>query len=174
MIASLLLLATLFPIQARMLLATLATLLAHIQLAIDQYPQVLFCRAAFQTLFPKPVALPEVVVTQVQDPALCLIEPCRCKATLGCLSKVTSNRRGFYRVGESKYHITIFKSSKKEHLALWGATGQSISTQTLGSDLDDRAECTLRNITDNTKLGQVADRPKDHAAIQRDLNRLES
>ncbi|KAK4814181.1 hypothetical protein QYF61_011904 [Mycteria americana] len=57
------------------LLGHLGTLLAHIQLAIDQHPQVLFRWAAFQPLFPKPVALHGVVVTQVQDPALGLVEP---------------------------------------------------------------------------------------------------
>ncbi|KAK4831669.1 hypothetical protein QYF61_018636 [Mycteria americana] len=77
-ITSLVLLATLFLIQARMLLpflATLGTLLAHIQLAINQHPQVLFCQAAFQPLFPGTVALQGVVVTQVQDLALGLVEP---------------------------------------------------------------------------------------------------
>ncbi|GAB0208342.1 mitochondrial enolase superfamily member 1 [Grus japonensis] len=57
------------------LLGHLGTLLAHIQPAIDQYPQVLFHQAAFQALFPKPVALHGVVVTQVQDLALSLVEP---------------------------------------------------------------------------------------------------
>ncbi|KAK4811651.1 hypothetical protein QYF61_022744 [Mycteria americana] len=36
------------------LLGHLGTLLAHIQLVVDQHPQVLFCRAAFQPLFPMP------------------------------------------------------------------------------------------------------------------------
>ncbi|KAK4828478.1 hypothetical protein QYF61_026703 [Mycteria americana] len=57
------------------LLGHLGTLLAHIQPAIDQHPQVLFHEAAFQPLFPKPVALHAVVVTQVQDLALGLVEP---------------------------------------------------------------------------------------------------
>ncbi|KAK4816301.1 hypothetical protein QYF61_014599 [Mycteria americana] len=57
------------------LLGHLGTLPAHIQLAVDQHPQVLFYQAAFQPLFPKPVALHGVVVTQVQDPALGLAEP---------------------------------------------------------------------------------------------------
>ncbi|KAK4822567.1 LOW QUALITY PROTEIN: hypothetical protein QYF61_016136 [Mycteria americana] len=56
-------------------LGHLGTLLAHIQLAIDQHPQVLFCLAAFQPLFPKPVALHGVAVAQVQDLALGLVEP---------------------------------------------------------------------------------------------------
>ncbi|KAK4826384.1 hypothetical protein QYF61_008055 [Mycteria americana] len=56
-------------------LGHLGTLLAHIQSAIDQYSQVLFRWAAFQPLFPKPVALHGVVVTQGQDPALGLVEP---------------------------------------------------------------------------------------------------
>ncbi|KAK4816524.1 hypothetical protein QYF61_017624 [Mycteria americana] len=57
------------------LLGHLGTLLPHVQLAVDQHPQVLFHRAAFQPLFPKPVALHGVVVTHVQDPALGLGEP---------------------------------------------------------------------------------------------------
>ncbi|KAK4810949.1 hypothetical protein QYF61_013357 [Mycteria americana] len=56
-------------------LGHLGTLLAHIQVAVNQHPQVLFCRAAFQPLFPKPVALHGVVVAQVQDPALSLVKP---------------------------------------------------------------------------------------------------
>ncbi|KAK4824318.1 LOW QUALITY PROTEIN: hypothetical protein QYF61_013593 [Mycteria americana] len=56
-------------------LGRLGTLLAHIQAAVNQHSQVLFCLAAFQPLFPKSVALHVVVVTQVQDPALGLVEP---------------------------------------------------------------------------------------------------
>ncbi|KAK4813083.1 hypothetical protein QYF61_007585 [Mycteria americana] len=56
-------------------LGRLGTLLAHIQAAVNQHPQVLFCQAAFQPLFPKPVALHGVVVAQVQDLALGLVEP---------------------------------------------------------------------------------------------------
>ncbi|KAK4819032.1 hypothetical protein QYF61_024397 [Mycteria americana] len=56
-------------------LGHLGTLLAHIQLAVNQHPQVLFCLAAFQPLFPKPVALHGVAVAQVQDLALGLVKP---------------------------------------------------------------------------------------------------
>ncbi|KAK4815348.1 hypothetical protein QYF61_000180 [Mycteria americana] len=56
-------------------LGHLGTLLAHIQAAVNQHPQVLLCWAAFQPLFPKPVALHGVVVTQVQDLALGLVKP---------------------------------------------------------------------------------------------------
>ncbi|KAK4811539.1 hypothetical protein QYF61_011688 [Mycteria americana] len=56
-------------------LGHLGTLLAHIQPAVNQHPQVLFHQAAFQPLFPKPVALQGVAVAQVQDPALSLVEP---------------------------------------------------------------------------------------------------
>jgi len=54
------------------LLGHLGTLLAQVQLAVDQHPQVLFCWAAFQPLRPKPVALYGVVVTQAQDQHLVL------------------------------------------------------------------------------------------------------
>ncbi|KAK4829274.1 hypothetical protein QYF61_002666 [Mycteria americana] len=57
------------------LLGYLGTLLAHIQAAVNQHCQVLFCRAAFQPLFPKPVALYGVAVTQVQGPAPSLVKP---------------------------------------------------------------------------------------------------
>ncbi|KAK4827238.1 hypothetical protein QYF61_015685 [Mycteria americana] len=53
-------------------LGHLGTLLACIQPAVDQHPQVLFCQAAFQPLFPKPVALHGAVVAQVQDLTLSL------------------------------------------------------------------------------------------------------
>ncbi|KAK4832282.1 hypothetical protein QYF61_021681 [Mycteria americana] len=56
-------------------LGCLGTLLAHIQVAVNQHPQVLLCQAAFQPLFPKPVALRRVAVAQVQDVALGLVEP---------------------------------------------------------------------------------------------------
>ncbi|KAK4817206.1 hypothetical protein QYF61_003599 [Mycteria americana] len=56
-------------------LGHLGTLLAHIQAAVDQHPQVLLCWAAFQPLFPKPVALHGVAVAHVQDLALGLVEP---------------------------------------------------------------------------------------------------
>ncbi|KAK4822062.1 hypothetical protein QYF61_008871 [Mycteria americana] len=56
-------------------LGRLGTLLAHIQAAVNQHPQVLLCQAAFQPLFPKPVALHGVAVAQVQDLALGLVEP---------------------------------------------------------------------------------------------------
>ncbi|KAK4832875.1 hypothetical protein QYF61_025971 [Mycteria americana] len=56
------------------LLGHLGTLLAHVQLAVKQYPQVLLCQAALQPLFPKPVALHGVVVIQAQDLALSLVE----------------------------------------------------------------------------------------------------
>ncbi|KAK4818295.1 hypothetical protein QYF61_010437 [Mycteria americana] len=56
-------------------LGHLGTLLAHIQAAVNQHAQVLFCLAAFQPLFPKPVALHGVAVTQVQDLALGLVKP---------------------------------------------------------------------------------------------------
>ncbi|KAK4829966.1 hypothetical protein QYF61_008097 [Mycteria americana] len=57
------------------LLGHLGTLLAHIQPAVNQHPQVLLCLAVFQPLFPKPVALHGVAVAQVQDLALGLVEP---------------------------------------------------------------------------------------------------
>jgi len=76
MIISLLLLATLPDTSqdAVGLLGHLGTLLAHVQLAVDQHPKILFHRAAFQSLFPKPVALHGVVVTEVQDQAFGLVE----------------------------------------------------------------------------------------------------
>ncbi|KAK4831982.1 hypothetical protein QYF61_020365 [Mycteria americana] len=56
------------------LLGHLGTLLAHIQAAVNQHPQVLFHQAAFQPLFPKPAALHGVAVAQVQDLALGLVK----------------------------------------------------------------------------------------------------
>ncbi|KAK4830762.1 hypothetical protein QYF61_013251 [Mycteria americana] len=56
-------------------LGHLGTLLAHIQAAVNQHAQVLFCLAAFQPLFPKPGSLHGVAVAQVQDLALGLVEP---------------------------------------------------------------------------------------------------
>jgi len=57
------------------LLGHLGTLLAHGQPAVSQHPKIFFHWAALQPLFPKPVALCGVVVTQVEDLALGLVEP---------------------------------------------------------------------------------------------------
>jgi len=57
------------------LLGHLGTPLAHVQPAVSQHPKVLFRRAAFQPLLPKPAALHGVVVTPVEEPALGLVEP---------------------------------------------------------------------------------------------------
>ncbi|KAK4810832.1 hypothetical protein QYF61_008804 [Mycteria americana] len=56
-------------------LGHLGTLLAHIQAAVNKQAQFLLCWAAFQPLFPKPVALHGVAVAQVQDLALGLVKP---------------------------------------------------------------------------------------------------
>jgi len=56
------------------LLGHLGTLLAHVQPAADQHPEILFRQETFQPLLPEPVALHGVVVTKVQDPALGLVE----------------------------------------------------------------------------------------------------
>ncbi|KAK4819282.1 hypothetical protein QYF61_000622 [Mycteria americana] len=60
-------------------LGHLGTLLAHIQVAVNQHAQVLFHWAAFQPLFPKPVALHGVAVAQAKQsqlpqPLLILVE----------------------------------------------------------------------------------------------------
>ena len=56
-------------------LGHLDTLLAHVQLSVDQYPQVCFLYTVFQTLYPKSVVLPGVVVAKVQDSALAGPQP---------------------------------------------------------------------------------------------------
>ncbi|GAB0183112.1 cAMP-dependent protein kinase inhibitor alpha [Grus japonensis] len=50
------------------------TLLAHVELLINQYPQVLLLRAAFNSFFTQPVVLLGIEPTHVQDLALGLVE----------------------------------------------------------------------------------------------------
>ena len=50
------------------------TLLAHVQLLVCQDPQVLLHRAALKEIFPL-TKIPGIALTQVQQPALGLIEP---------------------------------------------------------------------------------------------------
>ena len=77
MITSLLLLGTLFLNAGQDgigPLGHLGTLLARVQLSVNQYPNVLFLCAVFQPLYSKPVAWPGVVVTKVKDVTLVSIE----------------------------------------------------------------------------------------------------
>ncbi|KAK4831083.1 hypothetical protein QYF61_015281 [Mycteria americana] len=57
------------------LLGCECTLLARVQLFIHQYPYVLLPRAALNPFNPQPVLISGVALTQVQDPALGLVEP---------------------------------------------------------------------------------------------------
>ncbi|KAK4826957.1 hypothetical protein QYF61_012806 [Mycteria americana] len=57
------------------LLGCKRTLPAHVQLFVHQYPQVLFRRAALNPFITQPVLKPKIAPTQVQDPALGLVEP---------------------------------------------------------------------------------------------------
>jgi len=41
------------------------------------------------------------------------------------------------------------------------------------NELDDQAECTLSEFADDTRLGGVADMPKGHDVIEKNLDRLE-
>ncbi|PKU43223.1 hypothetical protein llap_6461 [Limosa lapponica baueri] len=50
------------------------TLLAHTQLFIYRYSQILLLRAALNVFIPQPVLIPGLSLTQVQDPPLCLID----------------------------------------------------------------------------------------------------
>ncbi|KAK4824915.1 hypothetical protein QYF61_021430 [Mycteria americana] len=66
-------------------LGHLGTLLAHVQAAVNQYSQILLCRAAFQPLFPKPVALHGVAVAQ----SLPTLEQINTPTQLGVIGKLT-------------------------------------------------------------------------------------
>lgn len=46
------------------LLGHLSPLLLHVQSVVKQHPQALFCWATFQPVFPKPILLYKIVVTQ--------------------------------------------------------------------------------------------------------------
>ena len=51
------------------------TVLAHVQLPIHQYPQVVFCKAALNPFIPQLALVMEVALTQVQDLAFGFVEP---------------------------------------------------------------------------------------------------
>jgi len=51
------------------------TLMAHVQLFIHQYPQVLLSRPALNPFLPQPVLMPGVTLTLMQDLGLGLVEP---------------------------------------------------------------------------------------------------
>jgi len=55
------------------LLGLLGTLLAHVQLSMEQHPQILFLCTAFHPLYTKPVILHGAVVTEVYDLALSIV-----------------------------------------------------------------------------------------------------
>ncbi|TRZ08752.1 hypothetical protein HGM15179_018349 [Zosterops borbonicus] len=55
-------------------LGSLGTLLAHVQSAVDQYPQVPFCLATVQPLCLHPAVLQGVIVAKVQNLALGLVK----------------------------------------------------------------------------------------------------
>ncbi|KAK4830233.1 hypothetical protein QYF61_009300 [Mycteria americana] len=66
-------------------LGHLGTLLAHIQAAVNQHPQVLLCWSAFQPLFPQPVALHGVAVAQ----SLPTLQQINTPTQLGVVCKLT-------------------------------------------------------------------------------------
>lgn len=55
------------------LLGHLSTLLAHVQMAVNQHPQVFFCQTTFQPLYPKSIALHRGDMMEAQDSALVTI-----------------------------------------------------------------------------------------------------
>ncbi|KAJ7401351.1 hypothetical protein BTVI_96985 [Pitangus sulphuratus] len=76
MIIAVVLLATLFLIQTRIPLASMATWEeTWFMNAVDQHPQILFCWSTFQALFSQPIEMHGIVVTQVQDSTLGFVEP---------------------------------------------------------------------------------------------------
>jgi len=49
---------------------------AHVLLFMHEYPQLLLSRAVLNPFIPQPVVIAGVALTQMQDPALGVVEPC--------------------------------------------------------------------------------------------------
>lgn len=68
-------------------------------------------------------------------------------------------------------HKVQFEATNQWYIP--GDTLDPVLLQLFINDLNEGAECTLSKFADDTRLGGVGDTPAGHAAIQRDLNRLE-
>ncbi|KAK4828096.1 hypothetical protein QYF61_023458 [Mycteria americana] len=153
-------------------LGRLGTLLAHIQPAVNQHPQVLLCWAAFQPLFPKPVALHGVAVAQFIVPEAASSFP-SIDDTDEILCKIPKQDRRRY-----ESWVPVMGCQQRNTVHFFKGTTFSKTKNNFLKESSEKDLCTTSGLS---SVRASEKEPKDLSllmleerdAIQRDLDKLE-